>query len=1138
VRQKSKKIYEYEYIVVYIYIVLGMSSMEDSDSDADDLYTHQDCLRALLQDNSVVCMESEVGVTTPAVSFSQQQPDQQPDQHPVGASILDLAKDASAEDDGDEDPPHAKVVDKQVEDAFTFFVRGGDPSNVGDRAAEECLRVIWNTQEGTYQHLDTGKRGAEALLSGYRIAKLCLHHLVTRMQRCGLMVYQEFGMHFCVEAHRGKIARSLKSLNEHYTHLVSRHRSSILCDDEACRNVPAGHNVSFLLSGSRFCVFDERVKFNPLQMGILYCLHHLADRKLRRYGDHVYAMRMIPRPYPVLAADTGEPICTECGQGLSEHSTDPGKRKDHAFRRAYTYVDGDEVFTHSWAPVTETDACKDMQLADSTIESFVLALADKEHNMDMWRNISNTASKHVEIAKFLGKCRDEEFCDLRPRAAVWSFKNGLYDGNKDMFCPYEDICPDDIGEDACSMHFVDQWFDREGYDIAMEQNKTMKETYVCCGQDAKYHSGLSCPDAPTVTTCAACGLFHRFTTDGWDQDGYDAFGRNQDGVDREGQTVDITTFGYDAETCLDDNGRDAYGFDPTDRIDAHGRDPTGHKASDPMSYPEAVNYATTEENEEEDQNESEGIPRRCTCYMGAGRGSMYAATEAGLWGWQALETPIFDSIFRHQILASDPNMTGQEFHNIMRYIYCLFGRTFFRNGTDPKTGKPYHDDFQVAPFIKGTAGTGKSTIADIMKACWNADDVAELNSNCQEKFGFETLLRPNGKIRNFIICSEVKTNMGLDQSEIQKLISGETVTTNRKNQTAVTVQCNAQCMFMGNELPGYKDASFSISRRFFVIDFPNEVPQEHKDGLLKERILRRELPTLIKKFCMAARDLRLKYGHKQIWSKALNAKTGAVEPILPQYFLNIQERMTEDTNTFMKFCKNECGRVVKGPLLYMKKDEYMEEYRRWCRVNGYSMQQFDEDHYRLPFRKARPKIVLVSMGHGESGALVDWNDPRFDAWASCAADGDDCTQAIRKSVLAEDNPEDAIPRTGGQWVIGVTLEKHMDKFNALYRTDDPKDDPILDDKEVLQWRNRTNPTETVSQTDMTFKRKRQKWSDILHTDHELEGVTEEMVLNILRRVRPRLTTWSTVVNEMRSYVEDWDVGSSSHSSNQGRTDKT
>ena len=45
--------------------------------------------------------------------------------------------------------------------------------------------------------------------------------------------------------------------------------------------------------------------------------------------------------------------------------------------------------------------------------------------------------------------------------------------------------------------------------------------------------------------------------------------------------------------------------------------------------------------------------------------------------------------------------------DVQRWLYVLVGRLLFPVGQ--------HDDWQVIPFLKGTAGTGKSSIAAILQ---------------------------------------------------------------------------------------------------------------------------------------------------------------------------------------------------------------------------------------------------------------------------------------------------------------------------------------------------------------------------------------------------------------------------------------
>ncbi|NDC38067.1 MAG: hypothetical protein EBZ48_08435, partial [Proteobacteria bacterium] len=84
--------------------------------------------------------------------------------------------------------------------------------------------------------------------------------------------------------------------------------------------------------------------------------------------------------------------------------------------------------------------------------------------------------------------------------------------------------------------------------------------------------------------------------------------------------------------------------------------------------------------------------------------------------------------------------------NVQRWLYILLGRLLFPLGQ--------HDDWQVIPFLKGTAGTGKSSIAAIVQDWFAPEDRGIVTVNCEKTFGLQSLV---GKRVWFM--TEVKRNM-------------------------------------------------------------------------------------------------------------------------------------------------------------------------------------------------------------------------------------------------------------------------------------------------------------------------------------------------------------------------------------------
>ena len=105
------------------------------------------------------------------------------------------------------------------------------------------------------------------------------------------------------------------------------------------------------------------------------------------------------------------------------------------------------------------------------------------------------------------------------------------------------------------------------------------------------------------------------------------------------------------------------------------------------------------------------------------------------------------------------------------------------------------DTWQVIPFCKGIAQSGKSTLLNfVVKMFYEACDVSVISNNIEEKFGLSAIYKSYA-----FIAPEIKRDFKMDQASFQSLVSGEELSIAIKQQTAVTIQWNVPGMMAGNE---------------------------------------------------------------------------------------------------------------------------------------------------------------------------------------------------------------------------------------------------------------------------------------------------------------------------------------------------
>eukprot|EP00752_Nemacystus_decipiens_P004386 g4009.t1 len=211
--------------------------------------------------------------------------------------------------------------------------------------------------------------------------------------------------------------------------------------------------------------------------------------------------------------------------------------------------------------------------------------------------------------------------------------------------------------------------------------------------------------------------------------------------------------------------------------------------------------------------------------------------------YEQVPTPLFDSIFAPQNWEPD----------MIRWLFVLIGRLFWETNEN--------DSWQIIPFLKGVAGTGKSTVIKVIQAMYNPAQVGVLGNNTQKQFGLSSVV---GK--TIFIVPEVKSDFQLDQAEFQSVVTGEEVSLAVKHESPWVGRWSIPGCLAGNEAPGYLDKSGSISRRIVVLDFPNRLQPDAIDPTLLTRLLASELPAIIRKAAISYLKAVEDHGNMDIWT--------------------------------------------------------------------------------------------------------------------------------------------------------------------------------------------------------------------------------------------------------------------------------
>jgi hypothetical protein len=278
--------------------------------------------------------------------------------------------------------------------------------------------------------------------------------------------------------------------------------------------------------------------------------------------------------------------------------------------------------------------------------------------------------------------------------------------------------------------------------------------------------------------------------------------------------------------------------------------------------------------------------------------------------WYDIPTPYFQSILDYQNFDID----------VAKWMYVMGGKLCFDVGDI--------DSWQIIPFLKGIARSGKSTlITKVFKKFYESEDVRTLSNNIERKFGLSSIY--DGFM---FIAPEVKGDLCLEQAEFQSLVSGEDVSIAQKYEKAKSVEWKTPGILGGNEVPNWKDNSGSVLRRLLPWNFSKQV--KDADPQLDEK-LDIELPAILLKCVKGYLDFAQKYANKDIWN------------VVPEYFKSVQTQVAMVTNTLQNFLASE--KLRYGKDLFVPQKMFVQVFNQHCQENNLGRVKFNPDFYGGPF---------------------------------------------------------------------------------------------------------------------------------------------------------------------------------------------
>jgi hypothetical protein len=234
--------------------------------------------------------------------------------------------------------------------------------------------------------------------------------------------------------------------------------------------------------------------------------------------------------------------------------------------------------------------------------------------------------------------------------------------------------------------------------------------------------------------------------------------------------------------------------------------------------------------------------------------------------WYDIPTPHFEAILDHQAFSPQ----------VKYWVYAMFGRLLYPLAK--------HDHWDCILFGMGCAGSGKTTMGKVASRFFNSEDVGEMSSNIEDKFGLAALYD-----KMMYVCNEVTKSWSLNRADTQSLISAGNILLCYKFAMAKTVKWDVPGLFFGNEPGSWLDLSGAMARRLLLLIFTKPIFLEASiDKLLDE-----ESPAMLFKCYLAyAFAVQENPEEKHIWER------------VPQYFRDRRQDFSRDMNPVKEFIFN------------------------------------------------------------------------------------------------------------------------------------------------------------------------------------------------------------------------------------------
>ncbi len=235
-------------------------------------------------------------------------------------------------------------------------------------------------------------------------------------------------------------------------------------------------------------------------------------------------------------------------------------------------------------------------------------------------------------------------------------------------------------------------------------------------------------------------------------------------------------------------------------------------------------------------------------------------------------------------------------------------------------------NFEISIINYGVGANGKSTFLKIMRGV-----IGKENTACKSIHSFENerfaMVNLDGKLANIYgdISSKELSNLGA----FKQLVSGESLTVEKKNKDAFLMESFAKHFFSCNEMPDIKDNSDGAFRRIYVIEWKNQfLPNKNRIDDYDKIILQDEKAGIF--------NLLLHNLTRLINNKGFTHK---------QSISSVRDTIKLNSDKILEFVK-EC--LIEDPNGWETKDNIHQVYAKFANSKNYEVYAKNKLSSKLP----------------------------------------------------------------------------------------------------------------------------------------------------------------------------------------------